>query len=83
MDQIGGRHAQRSFDISADTIQKGLDILFITLFNYSLRAVVPEGRRSLPPLSSIVRLGSVSGWPTILGEYVYSANEGCKNDGED
>jgi hypothetical protein len=28
MDQIGGRHSQRSFDISADTIQKGLAILF-------------------------------------------------------
>jgi hypothetical protein len=27
-DQIGGGHAQRSLDISADTIQKGLDILF-------------------------------------------------------
>ena len=27
-DQIGDRHAQRSFDSSADTIQKGLDILF-------------------------------------------------------
>ena len=27
-DQIGGRHAQRSFDSSTDTIQKGLDILF-------------------------------------------------------
>ena len=26
--QIGGRHAQRSFDSSTDTIQKGLDILF-------------------------------------------------------
>jgi hypothetical protein len=28
MDQIGGRHAQRGFDVSADAIQKGLDILF-------------------------------------------------------
>jgi hypothetical protein len=28
MDQIGGGHAQRSFDVSADTIQKGLAILF-------------------------------------------------------
>ena len=27
-DQIGGRHAQRSFDSSTDTIQKGLNILF-------------------------------------------------------
>ena len=27
-DQIGSRHAQRSFDSSTDTIQKGLDILF-------------------------------------------------------
>ena len=28
MDQIGRRHTQRSFDVSADAIQKGLDILF-------------------------------------------------------
>ena len=28
IDQIGGGHAQRSFDVAADTIQKGLDILF-------------------------------------------------------
>ena len=28
IDQIGGGHAQRSFDVSADTIQKGLAILF-------------------------------------------------------
>ena len=28
INQIGGGHAQRSFDVSADTIQKGLDILF-------------------------------------------------------
>src|SRR5882724_6749088 len=28
MDQISGRHTQRSFDVSADTIQKGLAILF-------------------------------------------------------
>jgi len=28
MDQIGGRHAQRGFDVSTDAIQKGLDILF-------------------------------------------------------
>jgi hypothetical protein len=27
MDQIGGRHAQRSFDVSADTIQKGFCVL--------------------------------------------------------
>src|ERR1700730_8816140 len=28
INQIDGGHAQRSFDVSADTIQKGLDILF-------------------------------------------------------
>src|SRR5271165_555984 len=28
INQIGGGHAQRSFDVAADTIQKGLDILF-------------------------------------------------------
>jgi hypothetical protein len=28
IDQIGGGHAQRGFDISADTIQKGLNVLF-------------------------------------------------------
>ncbi len=27
-DQIGSGHAQRGFDISADTIQKGLNVLF-------------------------------------------------------
>ena len=28
VDQIGGRHAQRIFDVSSDAIQKGLAILF-------------------------------------------------------
>jgi hypothetical protein len=28
MDQIGGRHAQRSFDVSSDAIQKDFAILF-------------------------------------------------------
>jgi hypothetical protein len=27
-DQVGGGHAQRGFEISADTIQKGLNVLF-------------------------------------------------------
>ena len=28
INQIGGRHTQRSFDVSADAIQKSLNILF-------------------------------------------------------
>src|SRR5216683_3003199 len=46
-DQIGGRHAQRSFDVSADTIQKGLAILFGRLFPLGyLRTFCP--RKSKP-----------------------------------
>ncbi len=49
MDQIGGRHAQRSFNISADTIQKGLDVLFGRLneqFPIGVRTFCP--RKSKP-----------------------------------